>query len=342
MKDVFEWDFRRRIKFLAGCAVITVVTIFLFKYIFYYVWPFALAMCIAFLIEKPVNAIAKLFRGRKVMAAVIVVLFVVLVLVGALGYLTYVGVKEAGRLIDTWGRYAADFSRYLRSLCGYVDGWFHMDDGSSYRFICQCTNTVIGDNGEEVFEIIKNNGMPVITWIVMAVAGIVISFIATVYASTSLNGYRNFRRNCIFKEELCSIHEGIKSLVNAYFKVQLLILGINTALCVATFALLKNPYAMILGLMVGILDALPFFGTGTVLVPWAVVMLLMRRVYIAVALLVLYAVTYLVRQILESKCMGKRMGTSPFVMLAVIYMGILAFGILGVILGPLTKPLFCT
>lgn len=56
----------------------------------------------------------------------------------------------------------------------------------------------------------------------------------------------------------------------------------------------------------------------------------------AVILVVLYIVTYFVREIMESKCMGDRMGIAPFTMLAVIYIRILVYGVVGFILGPIS------
>ena len=84
------------------------------------------------------------------------------------------------------------------------------------------------------------------------------------------------------------------------------------------------------------LDALPFFGTGTVLIPWAVILLLFRNYYAGAVLLSVYVMTYFVREIMESKCMGDRLGIAPFTMLMVIFTGIMVYGILGFILGPLS------
>lgn len=64
--------------------------------------------------------------------------------------------------------------------------------------------------------------------------------------------------------------------------------------------------------------------------------LLFGHVKNAVILVVLYIVTYFVREIMESKCMGDRMGIAPFTMLAVIYIGILVYGVVGFILGPIS------
>lgn len=49
-----------------------------------------------------------------------------------------------------------------------------------------------------------------------------------------------------------------------------------------------------------------------------------------------YIVTYFVREIMESKCMGDKMGIAPFTMLMIIFVGILIYGIMGFILGPVS------
>ena len=52
------------------------------------------------------------------------------------------------------------------------------------------------------------------------------------------------------------------------------------------FAILKNPYAIVLGIIIGIIDALPVFGTGTVLIPWILISFLIRNYRYAVILCV--------------------------------------------------------
>ena len=102
------------------------------------------------------------------------------------------------------------------------------------------------------------------------------------------------------------------------------------------FFIIKSPYAVMLGIIVGVVDALPVFGTGTILIPWMLFNLIMKNFLSAVVVLVTYVITYFVREIMESKCMGDRMGIAPFTMLAVIYIGILVYGIPGFITGPVS------
>ena len=75
---------------------------------------------------------------------------------------------------------------------------------------------------------------------------------------------------------------------------------INAGICIAGLLLIHNPYAVVIGILIGLVDALPFFGTGTVLIPWAVILLLFRNYYAGAVLLSVYVMTYFVREIMES------------------------------------------
>ena len=89
------------------------------------------------------------------------------------------------------------------------------------------------------------------------------------------------------------------------------------------------------GIGIGVLDALPIFGTGTVLIPWRLICLCMGRWGRALALFALYLICYLIREYLETKLMSNQVGLSPLETLAAVYVGLQLFGFPGFILGPL-------
>lgn len=77
---------------------------------------------------------------------------------------------------------------------------------------------------------------------------------------------------------------------------------------------------------------LPIFGTGTVLIPWAVFKLLSGDLRYAVGLVILYLVTQLVRRVIEPKLVGDSIGINPLVTLVFMYVGYRLSGVLGMIL----------
>ena len=92
---------------------------------------------------------------------------------------------------------------------------------------------------------------------------------------------------------------------------------------------------MLWGILAGVLDALPFIGTGVVLVPLAVQQFFCGSYVRGVVCLLLYAACIFIRELLEPKLIGKRIGVSPIAILLSIYGGIQLFGLWGIIGGPL-------
>ena len=110
----------------------------------------------------------------------------------------------------------------------------------------------------------------------------------------------------------------------------------------ATFAqvtvgllLLRVEPAVLLAGLTALVDALPIFGSGTVLVPWGIWALLSGDLLRGFGLLFLYGLVTLVRSLLEPRLVGRRAGLPPLVALISMYGGFRLFGILGLLLAPL-------
>lgn len=120
--------------------------------------------------------------------------------------------------------------------------------------------------------------------------------------------------------------------VGGYLKAQLRIEVWMYLLLVFGFALLQVDYALLIALGVAFLDLLPFFGTGTVLVPWAIVKILSSDYKMAVGLLIIWGVGQLARQLIQPKIVGDSIGVPPLPTLFLLFIGFKLGGVLGMIL----------
>jgi len=93
-------------------------------------------------------------------------------------------------------------------------------------------------------------------------------------------------------------------------------------------------YALAAALIIAVIDVLPVLGCGCVLVPWAVWEFLYGDRRRGIALLVLLGVIYLVRQLLDSRLIGRMTGVHPFVALGCLYLGWHTGGVGGMIAAP--------
>ena len=334
------WTFRRRMVLLLGSGVIVFLVYLAVRYLFVLASPFIIAYGIALVIEKPVNALAKVFRGKKALASTLIVTGLTIIIAAAVFYITWLGVAEIKSFIANFEYLFIMVRQKTAGICLDVDGMLGLSDGCSLEFVCSCADRIrrIFRNGqpEEVVSSVLRISFPILVNTAVIAGAVIVCLISVVYLSGVLEKVRKWRENSIFREEVCALTLELKKLIQVYFKIELIIMLINAGICIAGLLLIHNPYAVVIGILIGLVDALPFFGTGTVLIPWAVILLLFRNYYSGAVLLSVYVMTYFVREIMESKCMGDRLGIAPFTMLMVIFTGIMVYGILGFILGPLS------
>ena len=121
--------------------------------------------------------------------------------------------------------------------------------------------------------------------------------------------------------------------IGGYFKAHFQIMIVIFFITVIPFAFMGISYSGLLAVVIAIVDFLPFFGAGTVLVPWAVYRLVTGSYTYAVILFVIYVVVLVVRQLLEPKLIGDNIGMSPFETLVFMLIGYRLAGVLGLIIG---------
>ena len=94
-------------------------------------------------------------------------------------------------------------------------------------------------------------------------------------------------------------------------------------------------YPLLIALAIGFVDALPILGSGSVMVPWAVIEALNGDLKLGVAIIVLWIIMSLVRQVLEPKIVSGRIGIHPIFTLIAMYTGFKVIGVMGMIVGPI-------
>ncbi|MGN0298955.1 MAG: sporulation integral membrane protein YtvI [Lachnospiraceae bacterium] len=124
----------------------------------------------------------------------------------------------------------------------------------------------------------------------------------------------------------------IKILVSGYFMAQFRIMFVVFILLTIGYGILGVSYYGLVAFLTAFLDMLPVFGTGTILIPWAVLKVLAGEYYVAGGLVILYLVTQGVRQIIQPKIVGDTMGLNPLATLFFMYLGFKFSGIAGMIL----------
>lgn len=121
-------------------------------------------------------------------------------------------------------------------------------------------------------------------------------------------------------------------IVGSYFLAQFRIMFVIGIVLAIGLTIIDVSYSGLVAFLIAILDFLPIFGTGTILIPWAVIKLLNGAYGTAVFLLALYGVTQLIRQLIQPKLIGDSMGMNPLLTLLFLYVGYKWKGFTGMIL----------
>lgn len=129
--------------------------------------------------------------------------------------------------------------------------------------------------------------------------------------------------------------KNMKIALLGWLKAQLTLAGVTWAIVSAGLLLLKVPYGILWAALIAMVDAVPVLGTGTVLVPWAVIKFLQGDMTGGIGLLVIYGLAMVTRTILEPRLVGKHLGLDPLWTLAAFYAGFMLWGVGGMLVAPI-------
>ncbi len=127
----------------------------------------------------------------------------------------------------------------------------------------------------------------------------------------------------------------IRTAAAGWIAAEVKLAGVTFLILMAGFFLLRIPYAPLWALAVSLVDAFPVLGTGTVLLPWALVCLIQGDGARAVGLVGIYVTASVSRSILEPKLVGHHLGLDSLTTLLILYAGYRLWGIGGMLLAPM-------
>ena len=127
----------------------------------------------------------------------------------------------------------------------------------------------------------------------------------------------------------------MRHVLGGWLLAQCKLMGVTFCIVAIGLTLLRIPSGLMWALLIALVDALPILGTGTVLLPWALVCFLQGSNVLALGILGIYVTAAMTRSMLEPKFVGHHLGLDPLVTLAALYIGYRLWGIGGMLLAPI-------
>lgn len=227
-------------------------------------------------------------------------------------------------------------TRILHTGCCYLQKWSGMDSSMLEERIMRTAEGMGAQMSDEAIPaalnvsgglIVKATGIGVL-WAVFFIFSILL---ARDYEEIEVRlgqygWYRHARH----------IYGRTVGMLVSYVRAQLIIMSVIGGICSVTFWILRYPVPFFWGYLVGFLDMLPFIGTGITLIPLALFEFILGNTKRAVAVILLYIVCYFVRQFMEPRLIGKKVGIHPLIILISVFVGVKLYGIAGILTGPLS------
>ncbi|HIR77326.1 MAG TPA: AI-2E family transporter [Candidatus Choladousia intestinipullorum] len=321
-------------KKLLKAAGVTFAVYFVIRYLLPYVIPFFIAYVLVHLLNPAVNAIRKKLPWKKEII-VSVLLILILTLFTYLFYLIYC------QLMGQIRKIALNLDYYYDCFCGIVDRCCMLAEKSFGFQVDQIRDFVYSslDHATEQIRVYIVPGVVNYSFRslkILADAGLflLMLFVSVILLMKDYDEMKEKLEQFSWYGHLHNVTQRMWKQGGMYMKAQMMIILVIIIICTVGLWALGNPYFLVLGIVVGIMDALPFIGTGTVLVPMAVFLLFRQNFRLAAGYIGLFLLTYVVRELLEPRLIGAKLGVYPFVMVVVVYAGLYLFGPAGVLLGP--------
>lgn len=299
--------------------------------------PFVVGWMIALIANPMVHFFeAKLKIKRKAGSAVVIVLVIGLVVMGL--YLAGAKLVEevvglANDLPIMWEHTKADFEEISKN--------FSVVYNRLPKDVQQALSGISGRLGDFLGSAVSNAGTPTIEYVgnfakqlPKVVIGVIMALLSSyLFVAERENIILWLRRNVpqSIVKRWAMVRRSLVKAVGGYVKAQLKIEIWMYLLLVIGLSILDVNYVLLIALLIAFLDIIPFFGTGTVLVPWAIIKILSSDYQMAIGLLIIWGVGQLVRQLIQPKIVGDSIGVAPIPTLFLLYIGYKLGGVVGMI-----------
>lgn len=306
-----------------------------FRYVLPWCLPFLLALLVAALLEPVVLYLRRKFHFQRGFSALILTLTLLFLLGGLLSLLWSTLLSQTNALLAAADDLLSRLEQFSASSPEWLSGYLHEQ---LFRAVTDADS------------LLRSLSSRAMAWLGSAAAAlpggmlaIATGVLAIFFTSASYPELCAALEHAVPEEAMAKLRlfrGGVMRSLARWLRAQATLSLITFSELLIGFLLMRQSYSLLLAFLITLLDALPVFGTGTALVPWAVFTLLFGFPPKAIVLLALYLCTLITRNTLEPKLLSAQAGLPPVASLFAMYLGYCTFGVAGMVLFPFLLLLF--
>lgn len=322
--------------------LLSIIGIYLaFKLAVFYM-PFLIAFIISLFMDPLIKFVYKRTSFTRKTSAVLVLLVVSVLIVSLLVWGITVLIQESSKLLQS-------LNIYIETAYNQIQNIVQNIDFEKLKIPEDVTNVIQNSLKDFIGAIsgwIQNSltsMMGFLSQIPTIAIYIGITFVAIYFITTDRLYMIDQLEHHLPKEWVKRIGKHMKALITslgAYLKAEATLVFISfiislIGLYILKFLRLNIAYPLLAALGIGFVDALPIFGSGTVMIPWAVISAMNGDITLAIGLLAIWIIMSVVRQIAQPRIVSYHIGIHPIFTLLAMYTGFKLIGVIGLFIGPI-------
>ena len=324
------------IKF-AYAAVILGLIFLGFKYVLPLLMPFLLAFVFSVLLRAPAEFLSKKLKiNRRLVTTILVTLLFILLAVLAL----FIGSELFTFARTSVSQFNTVIVPPVESLTEMASRWTSRLDPNAVSVLEGLVNSVLLSLRSKVAEISTRLVTGIMSSLPSSFLNVLFMIIATYFISLDFGLLKWAVARRIKEEDYNKIIAGLdycKTTVGRMLRSYVLIMFITFLEQAIGLTILGVEYSVLIAMAIAVFDILPVVGSGTIMLPWAVISLVTGDIKRRVGLLILYVIITVIRQIIEPRIVGDHVGLHPLLTLMCMFVGLRVFGGLGL----LGLPILC-
>ena len=279
---------------------------------------------------------------KRKTSAILILVLVMSIIIGFLAWGIVSLISESSNLLQNFNTYMEKANEIIQNLLASIDLSKIKIPEEIMNIAQNSFQEFLGTVSTWAKELLTSvlNGITSIPTVVIYIVITLLSlyFICTdkIYMVDQLE--HHFPRKWVKK--LAMHIKEITKVLGGYLKAEAILVLVSFFISVVRLYLLKFagfnlPFPLLAALIIGFVDALPIFGSGTVMIPWAILCAIDGDIKLGIAILVLWIIMSIVRQFMEPRLVSKQIGIHPIFTLIAMYTGFKLIGVLGMLIGPI-------
>lgn len=304
--------------------------------------PFLIAFIISLIIEPAIRYLMRKTKLTRKMCSIIIFIIALSIIIGSvtLGIISLI--SESTNLLQTINLYLdkaytqiqEQISNMSISRVNVSSNILNIVDNSSKEILLKLSNWITG---------FLTKLIDIITSIPTVGIYTMVTIVSLYFICTDRIYILDMMEHHMPQRWVAKIGMHIKEITKSlggYLKAEVILVLVSfiislIGLYIFKFIGMNVKYPFLFAIAIGFVDALPILGSGTVMVPWAIILSINGDIKLGISIVVLWIIMSIIRQFLEPKIVSNKIGIHPIFTLIGMYTGFKIIGVMGLLVGPI-------